>query len=375
MKVLIYTLLIVLVTSCNKTIDISYKTLHSDLDHYQSIPTEKLFSKIEIISLETNEQSLIQKISKVIEYNSRLYILDSRQKAILIFDKAGKFISKIHTVGRAPSEYSLLYDIAINTYSETLEALDPMGKIITYDLKGNYISSIYLPHPPMAYHLISILNKYSILLHTEPYITTDDTFRIFSRKADSITKQFNKQQEFIAWNIKGPLQVYKDTLFYSQAIHNEVYKIINDSLYHAYSWTFGKYSYDINQMQLPDLTDPTKQMKFYKEVMYSSKIPYTFSFSGQNDKYYYCSIFMKEKMVHVFQDKMSKKDIVFSTMEENIGIFPLSIDNEKIIGITDDDWMPLSSLMNAKNANISNQEILKELTDNSNPILVKYYFK
>ncbi len=116
-------------------------------------------------------------------------------------------------------------------------------------------------------------------------------------------------------------------------------------------------------------------MKFYKEVMYSSKIPYTFSFSGQNDKYYYCSIFMKEKMVHVFQDKMSKKDIVFSTMEENIGIFPLSIDNEKIIGITDDDWMPLSSLMNAKNANISNQEILKELTDNSNPILVKYYFK
>lgn len=375
MKVLIYILLIVLVTSCNKIIDISDKTLYSDLDHYQSIPTERLFSKIEIIPLETNEQSLIQRISKVIEYNLCLYILDSRQKAILIFDKTGKFISKIHTVGRAPSEYSLLYDIAINTYSETLDALDPMGKIITYDLKGNYISSIYLPHPPMAYHLISILNKDSILLHTEPYITTDYTFRIFSRKADSITKQFYKQQEFIAWNIKGPLQVYKDTLYYSQAIHNEVYKIINDSLYLAYSWNFGKYSYDINQMQLPDLTDPTKQMKFYKEVMYSSKIPYTFSFSGQNDKYYYCSIFMKEKMVHVFQDKMSKKDIVFSTMEENIGIFPLSIDNEKIIGITDDDWMPLSSLMNAKNANISNQEILKELTDNSNPILVKYYFK
>ena len=375
MKVLIYILLIVLVTSCNKIIDISDKTLYSDLDHYQSIPTERLFSKIEIIPLETNEQSLIQRISKVIEYNSCLYILDSRQKAILIFDKTGKFISKIHTVGRAPSEYSLLYDIAINTYSETLDALDPMGKIITYDLKGNYISSIYLPHPPMAYHLISILNKDSILLHTEPYITTDYTFRIFSRKADSITKQFYKQQEFIAWNIKGPLQVYKDTLYYSQAIHNEVYKIINDSLYLAYSWNFGKYSYAINQMQLPDLTDPTKQMKFYKEVMYSSKIPYTFSFSGQNDKYYYCSIFMKEKMVHVFQDKMSKKDIVFSTMEENIGIFPLSIDNEKIIGITDDDWMPLSSLMNAKNANISNQEILKELTDNSNPILVKYYFK
>ena len=362
--------------SCNKTIDIKSKTIYSNLDHEHSIPTEKLFSKIEIISLETNEQSLIQSISKVIEYDSCLYILDSRQKAILIFDTTGKFISKIHTVGRATSEYFLLYDIAINTYSKTLDALDPMGKIITYDLKGNYISSIHLPHPPMAYHHISILNKDSILLHTEPRITTDYTFRIFSRKVNSITKQFNNQQESIAWLMKGVLQVYKDTLYYSQAIiHHEVYKIIRDSLHHAYSWNFGKYSYDINKMQLPDLTDPTEEMKFYKEVMYSSKIPYTFRFSRQNDQYYYCSIFMKEKMVHVFHNKMSKKDIVFSTMEENIGIYPLAIDHEKIIGITDDDWMPLSVLMNAKNANISNPEVLKELTDNSNPILVKYYFK
>ena len=87
-----------------------------------------------------------------------------------------------------------------------------MGKIITYDLKGNYISSIHLPHPPMAYHHISILNKDSILLHTEPRITTDYTFRIFSRKANSITKQFNNQQESIAWLMKGVLQVYKDTI-------------------------------------------------------------------------------------------------------------------------------------------------------------------
>ncbi len=78
--------------------------------------------------------------------------------------------------------------------------------------------------------------------------------------------------------MKGVLQVYKDTLYYSQAIHHEVYKIIRDSLHHAYSWNFGKYSYDINKMQLPNLTDPTEEMKFYKEVMYSSKNSIHFSF-------------------------------------------------------------------------------------------------
>ena len=46
MKILIYILAAILVISCNKTIDIKSKTIYSNLDHEHSIPTEKLFSKI-----------------------------------------------------------------------------------------------------------------------------------------------------------------------------------------------------------------------------------------------------------------------------------------------------------------------------------------
>ena len=67
MKAPIYILLIVLVTSCNKTIDIKGKTLYTDLDHAPSIPTEKLFSKIEVIPLETQEESIIRSIDKIME--------------------------------------------------------------------------------------------------------------------------------------------------------------------------------------------------------------------------------------------------------------------------------------------------------------------
>ena len=85
MKVLIYILLIVLVTSCNKIIDISDKTLYSDLDHYQSIPTERLFSKIEIIPLETNEQSLIQRIKLLNTIHAYIYLtLVKKQYSFLI---------------------------------------------------------------------------------------------------------------------------------------------------------------------------------------------------------------------------------------------------------------------------------------------------
>ena len=193
MKAPIYILLIVLVTSCNKTIDIKGKTLYTDLDHAPSIPTEKLFSKIEVIPLETQEESIIRSIDKIMEYQSCIYILDRRQKAVLIFDDHGKLISKINSIGRAPDEFYILEDIEINKFRNTLECLDPMGKILTYDLMGNYLSTIYLPHPPMAYHYLHVLNQDSILLYTNPTRDNDYTFRIFSRQQDTIITQFSKQ--------------------------------------------------------------------------------------------------------------------------------------------------------------------------------------
>lgn len=375
MKQIIFACFIILFNSCTKSIVSSNNVFCIDLDKTQTITAKDLFSKIEIVTLETNEQSLIHAISKVVEHESRLYILDSRQKAILIFNSEGKFIAKIHSVGRAPEEYSLLYDIQINTYSNTLEGLDPMGKILTYDLDGKYISTIYLPHPPMAYHNITILNQDSILLHTKPTYIEDYTFRIYSRKSDSIVSKFNRQKESIFWRIQSPIQSYKDSIYYSRAIYNQIYRVKNDTIINAYSWNFGEYAYDLTQMEIPDLTDPVQQMKFYKEVMYSAKIPYTYCFNGQNDRYYYSCIYMKDKMINIFYNKESKKEIVFSTMEDNIGIQPLMIDNEKIIGITDEDWVPLSPFILSKSSNIINQEAIANMTDDSNPILVKYIFK
>lgn len=355
--------------------NINKKTLYSDLDHEHSIPTEKFFSKIEVIPLEKQEKSIIRGIDKIMEYQSCIYILDRRQKAVLIFDGHGKFISKINSIGRAPDEFYLLEDIEINTFRNTLECLDPMGKILTYDLMGNYLSTIYLPHPPMAYHYLHVLNQDSILLYTNPTRDNDYTFRIFSRQQDTIITQFSKQKKIITGECKLPVQIYKERLYFTQAFNNETYQISKDTLLFAYEWNFGKYTYNLSKMKLPDLTTPEEQIKFYNEVMYSPKIPYTFNLNSQNDQYYYCSLFMKNKMLHVFYNKATKETTVFSTTKEKIGIYPFCMDNEKIIGMTDEDLMPIASLIDAKSACITNPKALTDRTENSNPVLVKYYFK
>ena len=128
-------------------------------------------------------------------------------------------------------------------------------------------------------------------------------------------------------------------------------------------------------MKLPDLTNPEEQIKFYKEVMYSSKIPYTLGFNSQNDRYLFCSLFMKNKILNILYDKTTKRKVVFSKSKEDIGLYPLYMDNNKIIGITDETLVPLEPLENTQNIEIINKDIINILTDNSNPILIKYIFK
>ena len=374
MKTILFISTITLLLSCSNSQN-SNSTISIDLDASKSISINNIFSKMEIIPLETNEKSKIQNIDKIIEYQSFIYILDRRQKAVLIFDSHGKFISKINTIGRAPDEFYLLEDIVINRFANTLECLDPMGKILTYSLQGQYQSSIYLPHPPMAYHYLHILNQDSILLYTNPTKYNDYTFRIFSRQQDTFVSQFMKQKKIINGECRQPIQVYKDSIYFTQAFSNEIYKISNDTLLPAYQWDFGKYTYNLSKMKFPDLTNPEEQIKFYKEVMYSSKIPYTLGFNSQNDRYLFCSLFMKNKILNILYDKTTKRKVVFSKSKEDIGLYPLYMDNNKIIGITDETLVPLEPLENTQNIEIIKKEIIYTLTDYSNPILIKYFFK
>ena len=96
MKTILFISTITLLLSCSNSQN-SNSTISIDLDASKSISINNIFSKMEIIPLETNEKSIIQNIDKIIEYQSFIYILDRRQKAVLIFDSHGKFISKINT--------------------------------------------------------------------------------------------------------------------------------------------------------------------------------------------------------------------------------------------------------------------------------------
>ena len=100
----------------------------------------QLFDGVEVIPLETNNQSLIGELTRIEFVNHVFYILDCRTQSLLAFSQQGKFLWKINTPGRGPEEYNRVIDMDIDSENQitNLYANYPQ-KLMQYDLKGKFI--------------------------------------------------------------------------------------------------------------------------------------------------------------------------------------------------------------------------------------------
>lgn len=89
------------------------------------------------IQLETNDNCLIGEVTDILCTKDNIYILDFRSsKSLFEFDKNGKFIKKLCSVGNGPGEFVLPRSFAIDEINMKLFLLDVgVGKVLEYNLK------------------------------------------------------------------------------------------------------------------------------------------------------------------------------------------------------------------------------------------------
>ena len=69
----------------------------------------------------------------------RYYIQDG-QRAVLIFDNTGKFITRIRDLGKGPGQFTQLTDFTIDCVKKQIILLcDIPNRLIYLDLNGNFI--------------------------------------------------------------------------------------------------------------------------------------------------------------------------------------------------------------------------------------------
>jgi len=107
------------------------------------LPFDSIFEFEEYIVLETNDSSMISKCNKIHFDSNRIYINDGG-KRILVFNADGTFLREYQHLGEGPGEYAHLYDFDL--YDGKLHLLDGMKGIIhVYSLNDELIETIEAP--------------------------------------------------------------------------------------------------------------------------------------------------------------------------------------------------------------------------------------
>ena len=99
---------------------------------------------IQYIPLETNEQSVIPRIQKIIR--SKNCFLTQSFTDIKMFRNDGSYVTTIGTVGRGPNEFNVVHDVNINPSDETIYLIDGwQQKFLVYSSTGEFIKTFKYP--------------------------------------------------------------------------------------------------------------------------------------------------------------------------------------------------------------------------------------
>jgi hypothetical protein len=94
--------------------------------------------RVKIVPLEINSEALLSQIEILDFLNDKVYILSHNK--VVVFDKNGKFLTVIGTMGAGPGEYKNLSGFYIK--NETIFLVDEgFQKVFAYDENGKYLYS------------------------------------------------------------------------------------------------------------------------------------------------------------------------------------------------------------------------------------------
>ena len=360
--------------SCNKqNSKIEQNILQVELSP-QKLAASALFKKIEIIPLETNEQCLIKSIGRVIETDSKYYILDDDVDAgvLFCFDKQGKFLYKIDKRGNGPGEYNLIYEVIVKPEENLIYMLSPMGALHTYTTDGHFIKRHLLPGGGGQTDMIEI-DKGLIAYWTLTFMGNpeENTVTFYDINKGEVVGGFWKTTDdnFITNMCIDVFYKYNNKNYFSTQYSNEVYQFTKDTVRLAYKWDFGSNNIDLIPFKDKVKEDPNA----LSQLVDSHKIPYTFFRQFQNKNYYYTILntWNIDKWQNIFYRKKDGKSFVFDTLEGGAKIKRTSIfTDEYMISIVSPE--EIETFQNT----LSSEEFskIKDLPEDANFCLVKFYF-
>ena len=196
------------------------------------------FKKVELLPLETTDQSLVANVSKILEVDGKLVVFDNSRRYVKVFSDDGRYLNDIGKLGQGPEEYTDVYDVTYNSAARCLTLLSPFGEVVNYSPEGKFVDRFFLPSKPNYWSAEWIdadrIALWSGVDEDEPGVT------VYDRKTDeTVMEGWYNCFEF-DFTSQTPFFRCDDTLRFSEPFGNRVFELTADSLSFAYEWDFGK---------------------------------------------------------------------------------------------------------------------------------------
>ena len=385
MKKCFYLLLLTwILTACSsQTKETGDNVLKATLKETE-VSLKDLFSRIEVIPLETNDTALMDHVHRIRKVNNKYYILNEDYPGftyinILVYDAEGNFLHTIGKKGQGPEEYPwLIYDMDIDAEKDLVYMMSPSGMLYLYRTDGSFVRKMNMPEG-LIYHGLQFLNSNQLLSWAGGTDIDNDAMCVLDADSAKLIKGLWRDHNDPNWDIIEFTYAYQNKIYFTPSIDRQVYEVSSDSLRIAYEWDFGEDNYDASSVRsrLEGLT-PVDKEEEWKEMRKTGGVPYTLLKQGQTNKYYFTNVLgilgeIDEKgyaknYFSLFYEKATGRSFYFKKTTEGLAIRPDMTTEEALYQLipTEDLELLLPVLDETEKA-----KVMKRVEDD-NPCLVKF---
>lgn len=120
--------------------DVSSEILSIDKEsEIRDLKMSDLYSGLEYVRLETNSESLISQVYKIIPFSDKLLLIDRELGKIFVYSGDGEFLSTIGNKGEGPEEFSEISDVTVDRFGQRIFVLDNLRRqVLVYNFDGTY---------------------------------------------------------------------------------------------------------------------------------------------------------------------------------------------------------------------------------------------
>ena len=174
MKYLFILFFVIFFVSCednsNKIDKEQSKTIPVSIEEAKEIPMSELFSKLQYITLKTDSENQIGRITKIQVTDKYIALLDDAKKGVWIFTRMGSLLNFIAVPdGNGPGEVTFLFDFDIDDQNR-IHAIGRF-KMVVYNLDGTLQNEFTFKYPGYKFSYFSESDIYAIYTYGSSYQT------------------------------------------------------------------------------------------------------------------------------------------------------------------------------------------------------------